>query len=184
MSPSHRCVGYRARCVHEGVQTLHSFMHTCSIAFFALWQRWQASSPRTRRYLIGCRSARAVSKRPESPRRPPYDEPFFLLPSSRSPALSSHPPTYLLLVHCSERVGFFLSCPSPLAHFSSKHKSKSLSAMRRFLITGILRSHNTAKEKIHFELLHCLCEFVGSFLSFCEAEKLESSSAEATSITF
>ena len=30
MSASHRCVGCRARCVHAGMQTLHSCVHTCS----------------------------------------------------------------------------------------------------------------------------------------------------------
>ncbi|CAB1459398.1 unnamed protein product [Pleuronectes platessa] len=62
-------------------------------------RRWQASSPRTRRYLIGCHSARAASKSPESPRHPLRIEvPFFLLPSFLSPAVI--PPTYLVLVHC------------------------------------------------------------------------------------
>lgn len=77
-----------------------------------------------------------------------YDAPFFLLPFSLSPAFSF--PSNLVPVCCIERVFFFFffllfcSFPSPT---SLQTSINVFICNAKILITGILRSHNTAESQ-------------------------------------
>lgn len=77
-----------------------------------------------------------------------YDVPFLLFPSYTSPVFSV--PSYLVPVYCIEGGFFFLFplLPFCLAYFFSETSIKVFICDAKILITGILRSHNTAESQL------------------------------------
>lgn len=150
------------------MQTVHLRVHAHKCAAYILQSRlWQR---RTEEFSKGA-TIRLLSDRLSFSSRcgstksshHPYNAPFFLFTLLSVPCFFN-PRGYLVPVHRTERVFilFFFSpsmpfLPRPLPFQAS---IKVLMCNAKILITGILRSHNTAGSPLQLELLPLHCELV------------------------